>query len=65
MSLSQRVVAIINNQGRSKKWVAEQCGINYKTFVDRLLNDRLTAYDLIHLSEILDFSLDEFRRNLK
>ena len=59
--LSKIIERILYRQGRSKVWAARQCAINYKTFIDRMKNDRLTAYDILHLAREMNIDLNELK----
>lgn len=65
MNIGRHISHILESQGRSKIWMSEQIGINYKTFVDRLKNDRLTAYDLLRIGRVLNIRLDEVKNQIK
>ena len=62
MNIARFIEERIKNQGLRKNWVAERIGVNYKTFVARLKQDNLTAQDLVNLSKLLNFSLDDFKK---
>lgn len=64
MNIGEHIAHILEQQGRSKIWMSEQIGINYKTFVDRLKNDRLTAYDLLRIGKVLNVDLNEMKTKL-
>lgn len=64
MNIGKHIASILESQGRSKIWTSEQIGINYKTFVNRLKNDRLTAYDLLVIGRVLNVDLDEMKTKL-
>jgi hypothetical protein len=61
VTLSASIENLLRRQGRTKIWLAKQCAINYKTFVDRMKNDRLTAYDLLNISVALEVDLNELK----
>lgn len=65
MNIGEHIARILKQQGRSKIWMSEQIGINYKTFVDRLKNDRLTAYDLLVIGKVLNVDLNEVKNQIK
>lgn len=65
MNIGEHIAHILEQQGRSKIWMSEQIGINYKTFIDRLKNDRLTAYDLLVIGRVLNIRLDEMKNQIK
>lgn len=62
MTISQIVERERKNQGRTKIWIADKLGSNYKTFVDRINKDKLTATEIIGLIDILNLDLDELRK---
>lgn len=55
----------ISQQGRTKIWVSEKCGIDYKTFVDKLKNDRLTAQDLFKVAIVLNMDLNHIKEMIR
>lgn len=61
MQLGEYIENIIEEQGRTKKWVADSIDINYKTFVDRIKNDRLTGNDLVRIGKLLNVDLNELK----
>ena len=64
MDLGKYIEGIMKEQGRTKKWAADRCDINYKTFVDKLKNDRLTGHELLKLGKILNIRLDELKNKI-
>jgi hypothetical protein len=65
MNISEYINQKIEEQGRQKNWIAEQLGTNYKTFCYRLKNNSLTAEELIKLSDILGFDMNELKKYLR
>ncbi|MFS0657410.1 hypothetical protein AB1L07_02130 [Niallia alba] len=61
MTVSEYIEYHMNNKGIKKKWLADELGINYKTFVGKLKRDSLTADDLLLISYYLNLELEELR----
>lgn len=61
MKLSEYIAKIIEDQGRNKNWVADQSGIKYKTFIDKLANNRFTGEELIQIAKVLNIDLNELK----
>lgn len=59
MNLGEHIAKIIEQQGRTKVWVAEQSNINYKTFVDKLSRDTITGKELLRVAKVLNIDLEE------
>ena len=64
LNLGDYIEKVIENQGRTKVWVAEQCQINYKTFVDKLTRDSFTGKELLKLAQVLGIELDELKKQI-
>lgn len=64
MNLGEYISNIIDQQGRTKVWVAEQSGINYKTFVDKLTRDTLKGIDLLRVAKVLNINLEELKEKI-
>ena len=65
MKVAEYINKVIEDQGRNKTWVADRCEINYKTFVDKLKNNRFTADDLLKVSKVLNINLENMKEELK
>lgn len=63
MILGEYITSIIEQQGRTKVWVADQADINYKTFVDKLANNRITGEELLRIGKVLNVQLDELKKD--
>lgn len=61
MNLGEHIANIIEQQGRTKVWVAEQSEINYKTFVDKLSRDSFTGKELLRIAKVLGIDLEELK----
>ena len=59
----KRILIICKNQGRELKWVAKKIEIGYQTFLYRLKKNKLLADDLINLSKVLEFNLEDFKND--
>ncbi len=64
MNLGEHISNIIEQQGRTKVWVAEQSGINYKTFVDKLTRDTITGKELLRIAKLLNINLEELKKEI-
>jgi hypothetical protein len=65
MTIAEYINNILQNQGRSKAWLAEQCDIKYKTFYDKLFANRLSANELLLISTILNFDLEKMKEKVE
>lgn len=70
MNLGEYIANVIDEQGKTKTWVADQSNINYKTFVDKVTRDSFTGKELLRISIILNINLEnlkdiERRENMK
>jgi hypothetical protein len=63
MNVAEYIANIIEKQGRTKTWVAEQSGIKYKTFVDKLTFNRFTAEELVVISKVLNIDLNKLKED--
>lgn len=61
MKLSEYIIQVISNQGRTKVWVAEQSNINYKTFVDKLTRNTITGEELLRVAKVLNIDLNKLK----
>jgi hypothetical protein len=61
MKLSEYISQVIEKQGRTKTWVAEQSDIKYKTFVDKLTFNRFTAEELLRIAKVLNIDLNKLK----
>jgi hypothetical protein len=62
MNLGEYITKVINDQGRRRVWVAEQADINYKTLVDRLINNRFEQVeDFLRIANVLGIDLNELK----
>ena len=64
LNIGKITTNLIQEQGRTKVWVADKIGVNYKTFVDKLKNDRFDAKELIRLSEVIGLDLEKLKRGV-
>ncbi len=63
-NLSKHITETIQQQGRTKTWVAEQSRINYKTFVDKLSRNTLKGEDLLRIGRVLGIDLNELKNKI-
>jgi hypothetical protein len=61
MKLSEHISKVIEEQGRTKTWVAEQSEINYKTFIDKLTRNTLNGEELIRVAKVLNIDLNKLK----
>jgi hypothetical protein len=64
MNLGEYISQLIEQQGRTKVWVAEQSDINYKTFVDKLTRDTITGKELLKIAKILNIDLEQLKNQI-
>lgn len=64
MNLGEYITNVIEDQGRTKIWVAEQSEINYKTFVDKLTRDSFTGKELLKIAKVLNINLEELKNQI-
>jgi len=65
MKINEYIEYHIKDQGRTKVWVADRTGINYKSLITKLRTDCFTAYDLARVSKVLHLSVDEMFKQLE
>jgi hypothetical protein len=64
MNLGQYIAQVIEEQGRTKTWVADKAGINYKTFVDKISRDSFTGKELLRIAVILSIDLEKLKSEI-
>ena len=64
MNLGEHISTIIEQQGRTKVWVAEKSDINYKTFVDKLTRDTITGKELLRIAKVLGINLEDLKEKV-
>ena len=64
MNLGEYISNIIEQQGRTKTWVADLSNINYKTFVDKLTRDTITGKELLRVAKVLGINLEELKNKI-
>ena len=65
MNLGKYIEDIIEKQGRTKTWVADQSDINYKTFIDKLTRDSFTGKELLRIANVLNINLEDLKELIK
>lgn len=65
MNLGGNIMQSMQQQGRTKVWLAEQTGINYKTLVDKLKNNRIDGEDLLRIARAMEIDLNALRDGLE
>jgi hypothetical protein len=63
MNLAEYISQVIEQQGRTKTWVAEKSEINYKTFIDKLTRNTITGEELLRIAKVLNIDLEELKRS--
>lgn len=61
MELNHYILQQLNDQSRTKRWLAEALDLSYSTLHQKLSHDTFTAYELLTMSKLLNFSLDDFQ----
>jgi hypothetical protein len=61
MNLGKYIIEVLEQQGRSKTWLADKMNINVKTFVGKLKRDSITGQELLRMAEILNIDLEELK----
>ena len=61
MNLAEHIEKAIEEQGRTKTWVADQSKIKYKTFVDKITWNRFTGEELLRIAKVLNINLEELK----
>jgi len=64
MNLGKYIADVIEQQGRTKTWVADKVDINYKTFVDKLTRDTITGKELLRIARVLGINLEELKEKV-
>jgi hypothetical protein len=65
MKLNQYIADQVQEQGRTKLWVADQTKIKYQKLVDKLKNGRvITGEELLKLANVLDIDLNELKNTV-
>jgi len=61
MNLGEHIANTIEQQGRTKTWVADQSEIKYKTFVDKIMRNSFTGEELLRVAKVLNINLEELK----
>lgn len=61
MNLAEYITEVIEQQGRTKIWVAEQSEIKYQTFVEKLKRNSITGEELLRIGKVLNVDLNELK----
>ena len=64
MRLSDKISEIIENQGRSRSWVAERADIKYRTFLDKLERNSFSGEELLKLGRVLNIDLNKMKEEI-
>lgn len=62
MKLNEHITKIIEEQGRTKVWVADKADINYKTFIDKLTRNSITGEELLRIAKVLNIDLEKLKK---
>jgi len=61
MNLADYISSIMEQQGRTKVWVAEQIGMKYKTFFDKLTRNTIKGDELLRIAKVLNIDLEKLK----
>jgi len=64
MNLADYISSIIEQQGRTKVWVAEQIDMKYKTFFDKLTRNTIKGDELLKIAKVLNIDLEELKKKI-
>lgn len=64
MEIGRYIDNMIKEKGIKRNWVAEQVGINAKTFYWKLYNNSIKAEELIKIAAVLDLDLNSLKDNI-
>lgn len=65
MNLGELIEQKRKDKGHTKIWVAEQAKVKYKTYVDRVTNNRFEQVeDFIRLAKVLNINLEELKKEV-
>jgi hypothetical protein len=65
LNIAEYIEEVRQQQGRSKSWLAAQMNINYKTFFDKLKNNRFSAEELLLISRLLNIDLEKLKEKVE
>lgn len=61
MNIGKYILKVLDEQGRSQTWLAEQMNINVKTFSGKLKRDFITGDELLKIAKLLNINLEELK----
>jgi hypothetical protein len=61
MNLGKYITQVLEQQGRSKTWLADKMNINVKTFTGKLKRDSISGQELLRIADILNLDLEELK----
>lgn len=64
MNVSDYLQEHLKENGITKQWLAEQLGINYKTFVGKLNRNSISADELIDISHYINLNLEDLKHEI-
>lgn len=64
LNISKLLENTLKNQGRSKIWLSEVTGINYKTLTGKFKRDSFEGLELIKISKVLGIDLNELKEEV-
>lgn len=64
MDIGKYIDNMIKEKGIKCNWVAEQVGINPKTFYWKLYNNSIKAEELVKIAAVLDLDLNSLKESL-
>lgn len=66
MNIGEYIQKVLDEQGRSQVWLADQIGIHDKTFSGKLKRNSISGEELLRIAKVLGINLEELKRgNLK
>ena len=64
MQIGTLIRKTIRKQGRTQQWIAEQLGLDHKTFSGKLTRNSITGDELLKIAELLDINLEDLKKQL-
>lgn len=62
MNLGELIEQVRKDRGHTKIWVSEQAKVKYKTYVDRVINNRFEQVeDFLRIAKVLGIDLNELK----
>ena len=64
MRIGTLIRKTIRQQGRTQQWIAEQLGLDRKTFSGKLTRNSITSDELLKIAELLEINLEDLKKQL-